>query len=382
MAAQPTIQETINIGRGTIPLMAVNQLKGSLFGERLVKKSSPLLVAIVTDALRWKYESNPNVSEVRATGTITVIDIGNNGDEIEVFVDDPVLGLISLGSYVKQSSDSTTTILAASIASAIDGTYDYGATSSGAVITIEARPGTGADMNTGNRLSVEITPNTSPIPLTGLWGWWKSDAGVTGTTSVSGWSDQSGSGNDLSQGTTNRQPALYEDILNGYPVVGLKAASGSQARMITGSVFPFVDGATVIMVASQNNTGGNADFDGTFCEYTQGSVVFRDSSSDNVYLTINSDSGAYLSSLTNGTFYTIALTTDGVDITPYLNGVAGSGSSSELTVTQQPFYIFQNHLNANTGNKRFAEIIVYTRVLSGSELTQVFSYLQSKYQHY
>lgn len=376
-----SVPQIINIAKVSGYLAANAIEKGGLYGGGQDIKQ-PSKIYVVRKSVEWMFSKNPDVTAAKATATITVTDVGDNGDEIEIFVDDPVDGLVSLGSYTKQNTDTTTTILAASIVTACEGnSYGYEFTSQNAVITITANA-TGSDMNTGDRLSVVITPNTSPIPLTDLWGWWLADTGVTGTTSVSNWSDQSGGGNSLSQATTNRQPALYEDILNGYPVVGLKAASGSQARMVTADIFPFVDGATIIMVASQNNTGGNADFDGTFCEYTQGSVVFRDSSSDNVYLTINSDSGAYLSSLTNGTFYTIALTTDGVDITPYLNGVAGSGSSSELTVTQQPFYIFQNHLNANTGNKRFAEIIVYTRVLSGSELTQVFSYLQSKYQHY
>jgi len=382
MSALPTIEETINIGKGTVSLMAVDQQKGALKGVRLVKKASPLLISMVTSALEWGNESFPSVSEVRATATITITDLGTTGDAIEVFVDDPELGLISLGSYQKQSSDTTTTILAASIAAALNGNYGYGFSSDSNVITVTARVGTGASMDIGNRLSVEITPNPNQIPTDGLWGWYLSDTGVTGTTSVSAWADQSGGGNDLLQATANRQPALYEDILNGYPVVGLKAVVGTQARMTTISNFPFVDGATIFMVASQNTNGGNADVNGTYLEYAQDSIVFRDFTSESVYLTINSDSGAYLTPVTNGTYYTIALKTDGVDIYPYLNGVLGSPSGTSLTATQQPLYIFQNHLNANTGNKRFAEILVYTRVLTDEEMTTVFSYLKTKYNHY
>ena len=105
MSALPTIEETINIDKSTVSLMAVDQQKGALKGVRLVKKASPLLISMVTSALEWGNESFPSVSEVRATATITITDLGTTGDAIEVFVDDPELGLISLGSYQKQSSD-------------------------------------------------------------------------------------------------------------------------------------------------------------------------------------------------------------------------------------------------------------------------------------
>lgn len=383
MSALPTIPETINIGKGTMPIMSVDQQKGDIFGARLVKKASPLLVGIVTDAMEWVYETHPNVDAANATATITVTDIGNDGDVIEVFVNDPVYGIISLGTYSKQGSDNTPTILAASITAVLAAnSYGYGATSSGAVITITARPGLGAIMDLGNRLIVDITPNPSVIPTVGLWGWYKASDGVTGTTSISGWADQSVAGNNLSQPTTNRQPALYDDVLNGYPVIGLKSISGTQARMTTSGNFPFVDGASVFIVASQNNTGGNADVDGVFYEFSQWSGIFRDFvSASNDYVTLNNDPLAYLT-LVNGTYYTLSLLTNGSDLSVYQNGANAGSGTSVSPIVQQPFYIFQNHLNANTGNKRFAEIIVYTRQLTDSERLQVESYLKNKYNHY
>ena len=377
-----TIQQIINIAKVSQYLAANAYEKGGLFGDGRDRLQSRKIYT-VRKSVEWLNTYEPDIAAVNATAYITIDDIGNDGDEIYVGVNDPVYEVIELGTYQKQSSDSSPTILAASIASELSNNiYGYTASSETNVITITARPGLGEQMDLGDRLIVTITPSTDIIPMTGLWGWYRADAGVTGTSSVSEWADQSGSGNSLIQGTANRQPALYADVLNGYPVVGLKNVVGTQARMTTLSNFPLTSGATVIMVASQNNTGGNADVNGTFLEYAQDSIVFRDFSSNGVYLTINSDSGAYLSPLTNGTFYTIGLTTDTTDITPYLNGVAGTPSGTSLSVTQQALYIFQNHLNANTGNKQFAEIIIYTRVLDNTELTSVFDYLRIKYNHY
>lgn len=97
--------------------------------------------------------------ETNATAELTITDVGDDGDEIEVFVDDPLYGSISLGSYVKQSSDTTVTILAATIAAALNlNAYGYTATSALGVITIAARPGLGETLTFRSNLSVVITP--------------------------------------------------------------------------------------------------------------------------------------------------------------------------------------------------------------------------------
>ncbi len=67
MAAQPTIQETINIGKATIYLMSNDYSKGSLFGARLTKESSAVLIDYTTSALEWQYNSLPNTDTLRGT---------------------------------------------------------------------------------------------------------------------------------------------------------------------------------------------------------------------------------------------------------------------------------------------------------------------------
>jgi len=96
-------------------------------------------------------------SDVRATATITVDAIGVDGDTIEVLVQDPSLGEISLGTYTKVSGDTTTAILASSIYTELTGNaYSYDISVDDNVVTITAPIGYGATIN-GDNLSVNIT---------------------------------------------------------------------------------------------------------------------------------------------------------------------------------------------------------------------------------
>ena len=49
--------------------------------------------------------------------------------------------------------------------------------------------------------------------------WLKANTGVTGTTNVSNWADQSGSGNNATQGVVANQPSLVTNDLNFNPTI-------------------------------------------------------------------------------------------------------------------------------------------------------------------
>lgn len=158
--AQLTIDDIIKIGDISIPLSANYEADGDLYGKRLAT-TDPMTVALVTDALRWQWESFPDVPEVRATATITITDVSDSLEStIQVFVNDPSLGVVSLGSYTIQPSDTTTTIAATNIANALsNNVYGFVATSSNNVITITAPENTGASIN-GNAVTYVITAPT------------------------------------------------------------------------------------------------------------------------------------------------------------------------------------------------------------------------------
>lgn len=375
MAALPTILETIDYADLAIGLCANDNARGALYGKRLTAPSSPVTQAIVTDALRWLYAGFPEVAGVSAIGYITVTDIGDDGDEIEVFCDIPEVGVVSLGSYEKDSGDTDTTILAASIAAELSYT-GFTFASNLAVISITAPAIFGAEMNIGNRLSVEITPNEFvPTDIADLWSWYESGVGVTGTTSVTQWNDQSGNGRNLLSAVA---PKLTLNVINGYPVIEPNSAG---SRMLPAANFPVGD-YTIFIVGSQSvGSGALDDGDGVFLySAANDMIISRDGTND----AISGALSGLTKAATNGTFYTIRnkyLTTGSNGYYLALNNgsegflsASGSASPDQLLVFDDGF--------SNYGNKKIAEILIYTRALAAPEVTQVETYLQTKYQHY
>lgn len=153
--SQLTIEEIIQLGDISVPLSANYTDNGKLFGGRSTSDSpTPTTIAMVTDALRWQNDSFPNLEALDAIGSIEITTLSTRfGMHITVYVDDPVFGLIILGNYVQQPTDTTTDILAQSIADALAlNTYGYTISRQNSTVLITARPGLGTIMNTGNRL--------------------------------------------------------------------------------------------------------------------------------------------------------------------------------------------------------------------------------------
>lgn len=76
--AQFTIPQYIVFGKITIALMGNYNASGALFGARILVPQSPVLVAIVTDALQWEYERLLAASDLLLPDTIGI----NNVDSL------------------------------------------------------------------------------------------------------------------------------------------------------------------------------------------------------------------------------------------------------------------------------------------------------------
>jgi len=152
-----TIPQIIEIAKISQYLSENDIAKKGLYGGGM-DLLLPRKIYCVRKNVEWQQDVNPSVAEVNAVGYITIDDIGEEGNTIEVFVNDPVLGVISLGIYTRSASDTDTTILATNIASAIaSNAYGYTVTSALNVIEVTARPGIGAQINGGNNLYVVVT---------------------------------------------------------------------------------------------------------------------------------------------------------------------------------------------------------------------------------
>ena len=153
-----TIPQVIQLGEASIFLSGNYQAEGSIYGGRLLNNTSPEMIAIVTDAVKWEYAGNPSTSNVSAVGYLVIASVGADGDSVEIFALIPGTGSVSLGTYIKQSSDTTTTILATSIAAALSG-YGFSFTSSANSVAITAPSSLGSTINGGTNLIAVFTTN-------------------------------------------------------------------------------------------------------------------------------------------------------------------------------------------------------------------------------
>lgn len=162
-----TVADIIQIAEISQYLCANDIDKKGLYGGG-VDLLLPDKIYNIRKSVEWAFNNPVSSSFINATATITIDAVGDDGSIIEVSVNDPELGIIILGSYTKQSTDTDTTILATNIASALSGnSYGYVVTSQTNVVTIEARDGLGASINGNSRLIVSLTDITFITTETG-----------------------------------------------------------------------------------------------------------------------------------------------------------------------------------------------------------------------
>lgn len=153
-----SVLDIINIAKISQYLCENDIDKRGLFGGG-VDLLLPNKIYNIRKSVEWMYINSPAVAEVRALGYLNINSLGtfSTGSLVTVYVDDPDLGLIILGSYATQPSDTTEVIYAAHLVTALStNAYGYTVTVSGTTITIEARVGLGGSINDDNRLTIII----------------------------------------------------------------------------------------------------------------------------------------------------------------------------------------------------------------------------------
>ena len=116
----------------------------------------PRKIYNIRKSLEWAY--GYNIEEVNATGYITIDTIGDTGDFIQIYVNDPLLGILLLGEYELNDSDTNINIIASHIQQSLSSNmYGYATSVNNNVITIVAAVGLGATINGGNNLFYVIT---------------------------------------------------------------------------------------------------------------------------------------------------------------------------------------------------------------------------------
>jgi len=235
-------------------------------------------------------------------------------------------------------------------------------------------PMQGVQVFTNTLVGSPVAP-FSPNQLANLQIWYRGDKGISlnGST-VSAWADQSGVGDvhrNATQSTALNQPTYNasDPAYNGQAT--LSFASGSSNFMVASPFATPVAGVTTTFMVMDSDmaarefflttNGGNsietippatyADNLGVNVSVTSPSViigVYRGSASSNSAIYVNSKS-------------------------PLLTGNAGADISFNT------IWLASNVGSGFFQNGRIAELIIYDRVLSSTELSQVQTYLSARY---
>lgn len=236
--------------------------------------------------------------------------------------------------------------------------------------------------------SIYATVISDPTDIDDLWIWLDANVGVTGTTTVTAWADQSGNGNNVAA-TSGQEPEKISSAINSLPAI---SSYGLGAKMQTSVNMPDLSaGGTVFVVGKQSLDDGATNFDAGGVFVGAGSAVNMEmrrgtlSSGGAVSLRGAIDAATYAQTtplIEEDTFYSLRLVNDGTtNKVAVNNGTEGTATADGTGYLATPFSIFKT-LGGAQGNKQIAEIILYTRELTAGEIAAVETYLNEKYDLY
>jgi hypothetical protein len=260
--------------------------------------------------------------------------------------------------------------------SATGGTAGTGATGGTA--------GTGATGGTAGTGATGGTGGSGGVPTTGLELWL--DATGLSVGSLGTWPDKSGKNKNAVQATASSRPTVTANGLNGHEVVTFDGVD-DYFSLPTGFK-DFTAGISIFIVlqaskATQNEghiflgNSGNADLIRFSRDYNYESAVFNTNTNDVVYST----KGTYkvgFPTLLSGLQIpgsTTATTRLYIDTALQMEAQLPPATNSTRTLN----WVGRSNLSGTFFAGYMAEIIVYSRALSATELTQVNGYLQQKY---
>jgi hypothetical protein len=229
--------------------------------------------------------------------------------------------------------------------------------------------------------TVEAGDTGSPLPVTGgLATHLEADRGVTTSNGqVTGWTDQSGTGIDLS---TSGDPQLQPDVLNGNPVISLDGTDDKLVRTADLTGLPSADqDRTMFVVTKYDGAGAWA-----------GTAFGNGASNEAFGLVVNGGSGK-LTVQGWGTGNDLVSDAPGVgagwlvqsavvasnQVTHYEGGTQIDSGTRAYATNLQTFVIGEEIAGAGYADMEVAAVLVYDRALSDQERQQVEDYLDEKY---
>ena len=232
-------------------------------------------------------------------------------------------------------------------------------------------------------------PGFLPSSLSGMKLWLRADMGVTadGSNRVSAWADQSGNGNNFTQGGGSSKPLYVASGLNGLPHIDFNQATSHLAGPALSALMA-ASGKTVVIVYTVDtaSTTGAAD------AYLGNGVMGQSTEYFGVGVTTSGGSVRVLASTYPSAwktaFFSIAPApyssalfvfhdgvTLGVEDISLVSGSIGAGATGSLTATT---YLGRNS-TPNYFDGKISEVITYNRQVSGAEYTALRGYINGRY---
>lgn len=219
------------------------------------------------------------------------------------------------------------------------------------------------------------TSTFSPSDITGLKAWYVASAGVTGTTTVTAWADQSGNGYNLTA-ASGQEPALNSSAINGLPALNFISAD----RM-TNSSLSQTQAYTIIVVGKLDVGNTNQVF---FDSYNNVQAALYNASGTMRFLAGNTGIAGFTANTNWRLHYVVgsgaASSYDINDGSPS-TGNAGTNAISGISIGQirgNPSPVASPY--GLTGY--IAELLIYSTTLSSGDETLIKDYLRTKYNLY
>ncbi|TXH13487.1 MAG: DUF4091 domain-containing protein, partial [Hyphomicrobiaceae bacterium] len=244
---------------------------------------------------------------------------------------------------------------------------------------------------------VSATPNASssmflPTAISALKCWFRADSGVTkdSVNKVSQWTDQSGLNNHLLQPSTARQPSWVDGIINSKAALLFSNSTLAGAKFVERDAWadatPTIDEMTLFLVAKPLSNDVDMAPVGSSGPYNDWHVLMNHG---NKYASIQVAGGTIRDGSTaeSTNFKVVSIQTSnnsgnvslwydqGLEINGLSSGFSAPESlrvgSGESAGSGDPVdYLFNGYV---------AELIIYSRLLNGTERDQVEDYLKAKY---
>jgi hypothetical protein len=222
-----------------------------------------------------------------------------------------------------------------------------------------------------------------------LIAWFKADTQVynTGTTlatngqTVSQWTDQSGNANHLTQNGGIALPVWQSAGLNGKPAVNFVIANATCLALVSHAAYGATTSYAMFGIASTTANSRGLDQSSSITIGDSGFATILELSADGSIPAIGGGFGATVTvteSITTNATHRVGLNCDGANLTPYVDGVAGTPAAHVHALSNSGFIAINGSLTTKGWDGPISELIIVNRAVTAPELITLDTYLASR----